>query len=75
MRNGHIASVKLLPGLSDQQAIDESYKLFSETPDGEYEGFELWDMARMVVQHARAEEPISSPREISSASNHGGESS
>jgi hypothetical protein len=41
MRGGHIASVEILPGLSDEEAIDRAHQLFAEQKSI-FEGFELW---------------------------------
>jgi hypothetical protein len=50
MRNGHIASVRELPGLGDQEAVDFASRLFGKSTDG-FDGFEVWDRARMIIQH------------------------
>ena len=48
VKDGRIASVKDLNGLSDQEAIEKA-KLFFEA--GTYDTFEVWDGKRMVYQH------------------------
>ena len=50
-RGGHIVSVHTLPDLSDEEAIEKSHELYSETLSGLYDGFELWDRARVVTRH------------------------
>ena len=45
VKDGRIASVKDLNGLSDQEAIEKA-KLFFEA--GTYDTFEVWDGKRMV---------------------------
>jgi hypothetical protein len=50
MKDGHIASVEALPGLSDEQAVKASHQLFSEALQGRFDGFELWDRARVVTR-------------------------
>jgi len=69
MRSGHIAGVEELPGLSDEEAIAKSRELFYERkPKFAYDGFEVWKLDRMIIQHpaARAEEPESEVIQISS---------
>jgi hypothetical protein len=50
MRQGHIASVRELPGLDDATAIEFSRNIFEKHRD-QYDGFEVWELSRMVVQH------------------------
>jgi hypothetical protein len=51
-RDGRIAAVELLPGLKDAEAVAKSHELFEARKDEEgYEGFEVWQEARMVIQH------------------------
>jgi hypothetical protein len=57
MRGGHIASVEILPGLSDEEAIDRAHQLFAEQKSI-FEGFELWDRARVIIRHQK---PIDDP--------------
>jgi hypothetical protein len=65
MRDGHIFDVELLPGLTDEQAIAKGHELFKARKD-KLDGFEIWDMARVVVQHPPPETteiyPVSSDR-------------
>jgi hypothetical protein len=52
MRSGHIAAVEDLPGLSDQQAIERCREIFDARKlESEFEGFEVWELARMLIQH------------------------
>lgn len=51
MRNGHIASVEELPGLSDQEAIETGRRLYeARRKKHNFEGFEIWDRTRIVIQ-------------------------
>jgi hypothetical protein len=52
MRGGHIEAVEELPGLADEEAIAKAHALFSERKDV-FEGFELWDGARVLTGHPR----------------------
>jgi hypothetical protein len=54
MRGGDIASAEELTGLSAEEATDKSYQLFFDRRDGcdGFDGFELWDGARMIRQYA-----------------------
>jgi hypothetical protein len=49
MRDGHIVDVEGLPGLSDADAIARGRELF-EKRKARADGFEIWDMARVVIQ-------------------------
>jgi hypothetical protein len=50
IKNGHVAGLRELPDLSDQEAIDQSKLLFKEQP-GAYDTFEVWERARVVYLH------------------------
>jgi hypothetical protein len=50
IRGGHIADVDKLADLSDDEAIARAQALFSERKDL-FEGFELWDGARVLIGH------------------------
>ena len=50
MRDGHIEAVEELPGLADDEAITKAHALFSERKQ-HFEGFELWDSARVLIRH------------------------
>jgi hypothetical protein len=50
LRNGHIFEVEPLPGLTDEQAIEKGHALF-EAREDQLDGFEIWDMARVVLRH------------------------
>ena len=54
LSGGHIAAVEELTGLSDDQAVAKAYQLFAERV-AFYEGFEVWDRARIVVRSVRGE--------------------
>ena len=51
LRNGHIAAVEMLPGLSDQDAIAKAQNLFFLDRQGQFEGFEIWERTRSVFRH------------------------
>jgi hypothetical protein len=52
MRSGHIGGVEELPGLSDEEAVEKSRSLFAERKDKfQFDGFEVWERARVVFQH------------------------
>jgi hypothetical protein len=56
MRTGHIAGVKELPGLSDEEAVALSRELFNACrAKFAYDGFEVWQLSRMVTQYSLAE--------------------
>jgi hypothetical protein len=59
MRDGHIAAVEELFGLTDEEATIKSHELYLERK-GLYEGFELWDRTRFLIRYpapdAEAEE-------------------
>lgn len=50
MKRGHIQAVEVLSGLADEQALEKSHALFATKPKGQFDGFEIWDRARMVIQ-------------------------
>jgi hypothetical protein len=50
MRGGHIVSVEELSGLSDDEATAKAHALFAERKEL-FQGFELWDRTRFLVQH------------------------
>ncbi len=56
MRGGRIEVVEELPGLSDEEAIAKAHALFSERKHS-FEGFELWDRARVLIRHPAAAAP------------------
>ncbi len=52
MQKGHIADVEQLPGLNDEQAVEKSREMFEARKDeADYEGFEVWDRSRMIIQY------------------------
>jgi hypothetical protein len=55
MRGGHIVSVEELSGLSDDEATAKAHALFAERKEL-FQGFELWDRTRFLVQHPRPAE-------------------
>jgi hypothetical protein len=57
LRDGNIAAVELLPqGLNDAEAVEKSRQMFEErTQESRYEGFEVWDMARVLLPIPAAE--------------------
>jgi hypothetical protein len=60
MRGGHIFDVELLPGLTDEQAIEKGHELFKARKD-KLDGFEIWDLTRVVIQHPP---PEAKPTEV-----------
>jgi hypothetical protein len=50
IRCGHIADVDKLAEFSGDVAIAKAHALFSERKDL-FEGFELWDCARVLIGH------------------------
>ena len=51
LHDGQIAGVEVLPpGLSDEDAIARAHILSSKRK-GPFDGYELWDGARMVFRH------------------------
>lgn len=55
-RDGHIVSVEELLGLSDDEATNKAYRLFSDRKNS-FDGFELWDRARVITLHAKPVDP------------------
>jgi hypothetical protein len=56
MRNGHIADVEPLFGLGDEEAVAKSREMFDARKlEKDYDGFEVWELARMVIQFPRVE--------------------
>ena len=43
VRDGRIAGVEMLTGLSDQDAIAKAHKLFFLERCAQFDGFEVWD--------------------------------
>ena len=67
MRDGHIAGVEELPGLSDAEAVERSRAMFAaRRAANEYDGFEVWQLSRMVFQHppVEAEKPKASGADV-----------
>jgi hypothetical protein len=55
LRDGHIAGVEMLPlGLSDEDAITRAHTLSSKRK-GPFDGFEVWERARLVWLPTSAE--------------------
>jgi hypothetical protein len=51
MRSGHIAAVEELPGMTDQEAVEKCRAIFEARKSiTGFNGFEVWDRARMVIQ-------------------------
>jgi hypothetical protein len=61
LKSGHIVGVELLPGLSDQEAVEQSHKLFAQAPEGRFDGFEVWELTRLVSRHEAPREPLGKP--------------
>jgi len=60
LREGHIASVELLTGLSDEEAIAKAHELYRERR-AKFEGFEVWDRTRVVTRHPDPDGEKSTP--------------
>jgi hypothetical protein len=55
VRKGRIAGVEEMPGLTDDEAVQKSRRLFKANRDKfEFDGFEVWDLARIVIQEPPA---------------------
>jgi hypothetical protein len=50
LRNGHVAAVEMLSGLSDEAAIAKAHLLFSDRSE-HLDGFEVCERARVVFRH------------------------
>jgi hypothetical protein len=61
MRKGHIVDVEILAGLSDEDAVKKSCELFAARAS-EFDGFEVWELTRMVIQHPPPE-AVEQPKE------------
>jgi hypothetical protein len=57
-RNGHVVAVELLAGLLDQDAMAKANSLFSRR-SAQFEGFEIWERARMVFSYGETLGPPS----------------
>ncbi len=68
IREGHIADVEMLTGLSDQDAIAKAHMLFSAR-GRQFDGFEVWDRARVVMRYP---DPFAAERQPGAKSNDGG---
>ena len=55
MRAGHIAGVEAISGFSDDETIRRARELFEQRRETfAYDGFEVWDLARVVFQYPTA---------------------
>ena len=65
--DGHVAGVEVLPpGLSDEDAVARA-KILSSKRKGPFDGYELWDGARLVIRRPDpyAETPeVDQPRRL-----------
>lgn len=50
VRNGTIRSIEVVRCVSDADAIEHALQLYERRKE-QFEGFELWDRARLVHQH------------------------
>jgi hypothetical protein len=60
-RGGHVVAAEELTELSDEEAVAKAHMLFSERMNL-FEGFEVWDRARMLIGHPHViapENPVS----------------
>ena len=52
MKKGHITAVETLDGLSDAEAVEKFREMIAARNDkANYDGFEVWDRARVVFQY------------------------
>jgi hypothetical protein len=52
MRDGHIAGVEELPGLSDEEAVERGRLLFeARRAQFAFDGFEVWKLAKVLFQY------------------------
>jgi hypothetical protein len=51
LSGGHIVAVEILDGLLDEAAVAKAHELYAERK-ALYEGFEVWDRARVVIRHS-----------------------
>jgi len=58
MRDGHIAAVEVLSGVSDDDtAIRQACVLYVARARESFDGFELWDQARKVFSYPEPQKP------------------
>lgn len=50
MRGGHIQAAEELPGLTDAEAVEKGRALYAARQN-EFDGFEVWDRTRVLVQY------------------------
>jgi hypothetical protein len=56
MRTGHVAGVRELPGLSEEEAVALSRELFNAyRTQFAYDGFEVWQLSRMINRYPPVE--------------------
>ena len=61
MRNGHIASVEILDGITDDiVAIKLGRSAFLKRLGERFDGFEIWERDRMVFRYPEEESPSGS---------------
>jgi hypothetical protein len=63
MRGGHIRAVEEMPGLSDEEAVAKGHQMLVERRTM-FEGFEVWDRSRMVIQYPPIEEEEQRPAPV-----------
>jgi hypothetical protein len=56
IRGGHVVAAEELAGMTDEEAIAKAHVLFSERKN-HFEGFEVWDKARMLWGHPHLTAP------------------
>jgi hypothetical protein len=64
IKNAHIVGVEDLSGSTDKEAIEKAHALFADRADNP-DGFEVWELSRIVWQQPKPETP-SAPEEYSS---------
>jgi hypothetical protein len=55
--NGRIAAGEMLPGVTDQEAIEKSHELFAARKY-RFDRFEIWDTTRVVFRWAKPETSV-----------------
>jgi hypothetical protein len=51
LRKGHIAAVVLLEPGPDDALVKQGKAIFAAAPPDSFDGFEVWDLTRMIYVH------------------------
>jgi hypothetical protein len=54
LRLGHIADVEVLSAATDAEAVEQAKALF-ELRGGRYDGFEVWELGRIIYRYHRGD--------------------